>query len=84
MKIHSKYINDENEDIIDQDLPQDAGNCRKFFYLILTFLFNFIYLLPIFAMKPIIGTLETIIYNSIAEVLTYKVEDPNSLFNYYE
>ena len=35
-------------------------------------------------MKPIIGTLETIIYNSVAEVLTYKVEDPNSLFNYYE
>ena len=81
---YSKYIKDENEDIIDQDLPQDAGNCRKFFYLILIFLFNFIYLLPIFAMKPIIGTLETIIYNSIAEVLTYKVEDPNSLFNYYE
>jgi len=34
-------------------------------------------------MKPIFTTLETIILNCIMETFTTKIEDPNSLFNFY-
>ena len=42
------------------------------------------YLTAIFAMKPILSTLETIIVNCIGEIFTHRIEDPNSLFNFYE
>ena len=80
-----KYIpTGSNEDIIDKVIPEGAGTCRLIFYIILISLFNFFYLLPIFAMKPILYSLETIIGNCITEVFTHKIEDPDSLFNFYD
>ena len=35
-------------------------------------------------MKPIISTLETIMINCIKEVFTHRIEDPDSLFNFYK
>ena len=80
-----KYIdNNSNEEIIDKSIPEKAGFCWVFIYIILISFFNFIYLLPIFAMKPVMSSLEIIILNYVKKIFTYKVENPNSLFNFYD
>ena len=82
---YMKYIDTGgNEEIIDKIIPKEASICRIIAYLIIISIFDFIYLLPIFAMKPIISTLEIIISNCIKEIFTYKVEDPDKLFNFYD
>ena len=81
---YMKYIDTiSNEEVIDKIIPKGASICRIISYLIIISIFDFIYLLPIFAMKPIMSTLEIIITNCIKEIFTYKVEDPDSLFNFY-
>ena len=82
---YSKYIsNSANEDIMAEVLPSDMGNCRLIFFIILILLFNFVYLLPIFSLKAIISTLETIMYNCIKKFFTTKIEKPDELFNFYD
>ena len=46
--------------------------------------FNPFYLAPIFAMKSIKSCLEIVILNYIKELFTDKIEEPDSLFNFYE
>ena len=72
-----------SDDMINQKISIEINKCRVIFYFILILGLNFFYLLPIFAMKQIISTLEIILLNCIKEVFTDKVEDPNSLFNFY-
>ena len=82
---YMKYIKvGSKEELIDENLPKTIGNCRLIFFLILIFLFNFFYLLSIFAMKPILTSLEIIMTNCVKEVFTYKIEEPDSLFNFYD
>ena len=47
-------------------------------------IFTYLYLTAIFMMKPITTCLETILTNIIKEAFTHKIEDPDSLFNFYE
>ena len=82
---YMKYIKEgSKEELIDKNLPKTSGNCRLIFFLILIFLFNFFYLLSIFAVKPILTSLEIIMMNCVKEIFTYKVEEPDSLFNFYD
>ena len=45
---------------------------------------NFLYLMPIFTLKTIKKSLEIIIRNCVKNISTGKIEEPNSLFNFYE
>ena len=47
-------------------------------------LFSFGYLTKIFAIHPITSCLEDILMNIIKESFTHKIEEPDSLFNFYE
>ena len=80
-----KYLKDSgNEDIIDKSFEKDSSKCKLIFFILSICIFNYIYLIPIFAMKPIFTTLETIILNCVKEIFTTKIDDPNSLFNFYQ
>ena len=80
----TKNLSEENNNYINKIIPKEIGCCKFFLLIILIVPFNFVYLLPIFAMKPISSTLEIIIVNCIKEIFTHRIEEPNSLFNFYE
>ena len=84
-KAYIKYIKAGiNDNIISKKISIETNKCWVIFYFLLIICLNLFYLLPIFDMKQIMSTLETILLNYIYEVFTYKVEDPNSLFNFYQ
>ena len=84
-----KYKNENNEinELADKVITKDIDNfncCKQMLLIFLIPLLNIIYLIPIYSLKLINSTLETVILNCIKEALTDKVEEPNSLFNFYE
>ena len=85
---YNKYVKEGNNEINEiknkyLSLKQ-LGTCKMFIYLLCMILIGPIYLIPIFSMKVIKSGLETIIMNCFKNVLAYKIEKPNSLFNFYE
>ena len=80
----SKHFYDINNGAILLRIKEQIGNCQLFLLYILLFFFDLIYLLPIFAMKPMLSALQGILINCVKEAFTHKIEEPNSLFNFYE
>ena len=81
---YSKYISNGRGDIIKKNMPISGSKLFLILFIFTIIFFNMCYLTAIFAMKPILNTLETIIVNCIGEIFTHRIEDPNSLFNFYE
>ena len=81
---YSKYLKVNNRNFFNKTLSIEMGCLKKFFYKLFLFLFTSIYMVNIFFMKPVINTLLTIIINCIKEIFTHRIEDPDSLFNFYE
>mgnify|MGYP007102011556 CR=1 FL=1 len=79
-----KYKSPGNEDLINKKLKPNLGRSKLFLFIFGLIFFNAIYIIPIFTMKSIQSCLETVLYNCIKEVFTHKIEEPNSLFNFYE
>ena len=79
-----KYKEISNEEIINKNISLKAGICKIIFLFLTVMIFTYLYLTAIFMMKPITTCLETILTNIIKEAFTHKIEDPDSLFNFYE
>ena len=83
-----KYKNENSEinELADKKFIEEKEiGCFKFILLTSFFIgFNFVYLTPIFSMKSIKSSLEIVILNCIEEFFTDKIEEPDSLFNFYE
>ena len=84
---YNKYVKKGNNDINEiknKNLPLKLGLCKMIIFVLCMVLIGSIYLIPIFSMKVIKSGLETIIMNCFKNVLAYKIEKPDSLFNFYE
>jgi len=79
-----KYIKDDRHEIINKNLPQKMGKFKFLYFKNFVLNFNIVYLLIIFLMKPVMNTLWEIILNCIKEVFTHKIDEPDSIFNFYQ
>jgi len=85
----SKYIPENNKnyeikEIENKKIPEKFNRCKRFVFVGFLATINFLYLMPIFTLKTIKKSLEIIIVNCIKEISSEKIEEPNSLFNFYE
>ena len=79
-----KYIKEGSHEIINKNLPQKMNKFKFVLFKNFVSYFNIIYLFMIFLMKPIMNTLWEIILNCIKEAFTHKIDEPDSLFNFYK
>jgi len=81
-----KYKNENSEinELANKKIIEEMGCFKAILFIVFYPCFNFFYLISIFSMKPIKSSLEIVILNCIKEIFTDKIEDPDSLFNFYE
>ena len=78
-----KYKVNNNEELINKKIPNKLKGCKLWIFLFLLLCLNMFYLFLIFEIKPILSCLETVLINCVKEIFTHRIEDPNSLFNFY-
>ena len=85
----AKYIPENNKkneikEIVNKKIPDKFNRSKRFVFVAFLATINFLYLMPIFTLKTIKKSLEIIIVNCVKKFSAGKIEEPNSLFNFYE